>query len=159
MAARSTGQPGNHVEALHLVPRRHRDALRPEPLDLLAADGPALDRADDAVRGDNPEPGQSRGLLGRECSEAEGDLAALIDSLLPRADGRLHEHVIAAAERLLFTRVLQHTGGHQARASELLGINRATLRHKLRVLGLTATRPGIRNVTDDETGNGERGSS
>jgi nitrogen regulation protein NR(I) len=87
------------------------------------------------------------------------NLAALIDSLLPRADGSLHEHVIAAAERLLFTRVLQHTGGHQAQASELLGINRATLRHKLRVLGLTATRPGIRDVADEEKGGGEKGQS
>ncbi len=87
------------------------------------------------------------------------NLAALIDSLLPRADGRLHEHVIAAAERLLFTRVLQHTGGHQAQASELLGINRATLRHKLRVLGLTVSRPGIRDVADEEKGGGEGGQS
>src|SRR5262249_19161816 len=42
MADRSTGGPGNHLEVLDLVPRRDRDALSPQPLDLLAADGPQL---------------------------------------------------------------------------------------------------------------------
>jgi two-component system nitrogen regulation response regulator GlnG len=64
------------------------------------------------------------------------DLESLIESLLPRADGRLYEEVIAAAERVLFTRVMQHTHGHQAQASQLLGLNRSTLRHRLRTLGL-----------------------
>jgi two-component system nitrogen regulation response regulator GlnG len=64
------------------------------------------------------------------------DLDALIESLLPQAAGRLHEEVIAAVERALFARVLRHTHGHQAQASELLGLNRSTLRHRLRTLGL-----------------------
>jgi two-component system nitrogen regulation response regulator GlnG len=85
------------------------------------------------------------------------NLAALIDSLLPSAAGRLHEDVVGAAERLLFTRVLQHTRGHQAQASELLGINRATLRHKLRLLGLTA-RPGSTDLAEEEPGGGAKGS-
>ena len=37
---------------------------------------------------------------------------------------------------MLLTRVLRHTHGHQARASDLLGLNRATLRTRLRALGL-----------------------
>jgi two-component system nitrogen regulation response regulator GlnG len=65
------------------------------------------------------------------------DLESLIETLLPRGDGHLHEEVMAAVERVLFTRVLRHTHGHQARASELLGLSRATLRHRLRVLGLS----------------------
>ena len=35
----------------------------------------------------------------------------------------------------LLERVLRHTQGHQARASELLGISRNTLRQKMRSLG------------------------
>jgi two-component system nitrogen regulation response regulator GlnG len=70
------------------------------------------------------------------------DLAALVEALLPREDGRLYEEVVAAVERVLFTRVLRHTHGHQARASELLGLNRSTLRHRLKTLGLSADRPG-----------------
>ena len=68
------------------------------------------------------------------------DLAALIETLLPRANGRLHEEVLAAVERVLFTRVLRYTHGHQAQASEILGLNRSTLRHRLRVLGLVVDR-------------------
>jgi two-component system nitrogen regulation response regulator GlnG len=68
------------------------------------------------------------------------DLAALIEGLLRREDGRLYEEVIAAVERVLFIRVLRHTHGHQARASELLGLNRSTLRHRLRTLHLAVDR-------------------
>ncbi len=68
------------------------------------------------------------------------DVVALIESLLPRADGQLYEEVVAAVERVLFTRVLRHTHGHQAKASELLGLNRSTLRHRLRTLGLAVDR-------------------
>jgi two-component system nitrogen regulation response regulator GlnG len=64
------------------------------------------------------------------------DLPAVIDSLLPHADGRLYAQVIAAVERILFMRVLRHTHGHQTQASELLGLNRSTLRHRLKTLGL-----------------------
>jgi two-component system nitrogen regulation response regulator GlnG len=68
--------------------------------------------------------------------EDELHLNALIDTLLPRGDGKLYEQVIAAVERVLFTRVLRHTHGHQAQASDLLGLNRSTLRHRLKTLGL-----------------------
>jgi nitrogen regulation protein NR(I) len=68
------------------------------------------------------------------------DLPAVIEALLPKANGRLYEEVIAAVERVLFARVLQVTHGHQAQASEMLGLNRSTLRHRLRTLGLTVDR-------------------
>jgi two-component system nitrogen regulation response regulator GlnG len=48
----------------------------------------------------------------------------------------VYARVMAEVERVLFARILRQTHGHQAQASELLGINRATLRHKLRTLGL-----------------------
>ena len=64
------------------------------------------------------------------------DLTALIEARLRDASGHVYEEVIAAVERLLLARVLRQTRGHQSQASELLGLNRATLRHKLRTLGL-----------------------
>jgi DNA-binding NtrC family response regulator len=70
-------------------------------------------------------------------------LSELVERLLPRAEGRLHEEAVAALERVLFPRVLRHTQGHQGRASELLGLNRSTLRHRLRTLGLTPERPEL----------------
>jgi two-component system nitrogen regulation response regulator GlnG len=66
----------------------------------------------------------------------ELDLAGLIDALLQKGEKGVHATVTDAVERLLLERVLRHTHGHQAQASEVLGLNRATLRHKLRSLGL-----------------------
>ena len=43
---------------------------------------------------------------------------------------------VRQVEKVLFNRVLKHTHGHQAQASELLGLNRSTLRAKLRDLGI-----------------------
>ncbi len=65
------------------------------------------------------------------------DLGGLIEGLLAAGEGGLHEKVIAAVERVLFTRVLRQTHGNQMQASELLGLNRATLRARLRNLGLS----------------------
>jgi two-component system nitrogen regulation response regulator GlnG len=64
------------------------------------------------------------------------DLAGLVESLLQGGGQDVYQKVIEAVERVLLSRVLRHTHGHQAQASELLGLNRATLRHKLRTLGL-----------------------
>jgi two-component system nitrogen regulation response regulator GlnG len=64
------------------------------------------------------------------------DLAALVDAMLRNPEGQVHEKVIAAVERVLFEKVLQYTHGNQGKASELLGLNRSTLRHRLRTLGL-----------------------
>jgi two-component system nitrogen regulation response regulator GlnG len=64
------------------------------------------------------------------------DLAAFIDSRLGAAGGRLYDETVAAVERVLFARVLRLTRGNQTQAAELMGLSRATLRHKLRTLGL-----------------------
>ena len=81
------------------------------------------------------------------------DLPALIDDLLLRGEKDVHRCVMEAVERVLLPRVLGHTRGHQAQASELLGLNRATLRHKLRALGLAVdkvvTGEGVREGTDE----------
>lgn len=64
------------------------------------------------------------------------DLSSLIDSLLASGENDLHSKIIREVERLLISRTLQSTHGHQAQASERLGLNRTTLRHKLRSLNL-----------------------
>jgi two-component system, NtrC family, nitrogen regulation response regulator GlnG len=64
------------------------------------------------------------------------DLSGLIEPLLQRGEAGLYDRVIAAVERVLFSRVLSHTHGNQTQASDMLGLNRQTLRHKLRTLGL-----------------------
>lgn len=48
----------------------------------------------------------------------------------------LYKMVLAELEEPLFRAVLKHTGGNQSKASEMLGINRGTLRKKLKQYGL-----------------------
>jgi nitrogen regulation protein NR(I) len=96
-------------------------------------------------------PAPSPAALAGETDTGDPSLSELVERLLPRAEGRLHEEAVAALERVLFPRVLRYTQGHQGRASELLGLNRSTLRHRLRTLGLTPertepTNPDIRPV-------------
>jgi len=79
--------------------------------------------------------------LGRAAAEAESsaapfDLVERIESWLSEKEPKVYERVIAEVERELLTRALRYTRGHQAQASELLGINRTTLRTKLRELGI-----------------------
>ncbi|HZU37992.1 MAG TPA: sigma-54 dependent transcriptional regulator [Gemmataceae bacterium] len=64
------------------------------------------------------------------------DLEGMIDSLLKGGDKDVYSKITAEVDRVLLARVLRQTHGHQAQASELLGLNRATLRSKLRALGL-----------------------
>jgi two-component system nitrogen regulation response regulator GlnG len=52
----------------------------------------------------------------------------------------LYYQAIAAAERQLFTQVLEHTKGNQLQAASILGISRVTLRSKLRLLGIDAAK-------------------
>jgi DNA-binding protein Fis len=65
----------------------------------------------------------------------ELNLTALIESLLARSEEDVYRKVIEAIERELLPCVLRHTRGHQGQASAILGLHRATLRHKLRSLG------------------------
>jgi two-component system nitrogen regulation response regulator GlnG len=67
------------------------------------------------------------------------DVAAFVEAHL-NEPGALYAEVIAAVERVLLTRVLRHTRGNQTQASELLGLSRPTLRHKMRTLGLAIER-------------------
>ena len=60
----------------------------------------------------------------------------MIAALLQSGENNIYQKVIEQVERTLLTQVLHHTRGHQTQASELLGLNRTTLRHKLRTLGL-----------------------
>ena len=48
----------------------------------------------------------------------------------------LYQMVLSEIEEPLFRSVLEYTKGNQSKASELLGINRGTLRKKLKMYGL-----------------------
>jgi len=63
-------------------------------------------------------------------------LEECVRGLGTRPAANLYELVLGLVERPLLQAVLRETGGNQLRAAALLGINRNTLRKKLRALGL-----------------------
>jgi two-component system nitrogen regulation response regulator GlnG len=82
------------------------------------------------------------------------DLHQVIEGLLQRGEKNLYEQVVKLVERALLTHVLRHTHGHQSQASELLGLNRTTLRYKLRDLGLTVDKMLVEESREGLEGKG-----
>ena len=68
------------------------------------------------------------------------DVEAEIDRLLAAGEPGVYRSILEQVERLLLARSLQHTGGHQTQASDILGINRTTLRNRLRELNISVSR-------------------
>jgi nitrogen regulation protein NR(I) len=98
-------------------------------------------------------PGSVRGQLDGtppESTKAEdgnlADVRSLVRNLLSTGTTRLSETVHAAVDRVLLEQVLASVGGHQARAAEILGLSRNTLRTRLQQLGLT-----VEKVVHDES--------
>ena len=65
-------------------------------------------------------------------------LGSYFASLNGHRPGDLYQLVIGEVEKPLFRAVLNYTGGNQSEAAEILGINRGTLRKKLRTYNLPA---------------------
>lgn len=63
-------------------------------------------------------------------------ISSLVDQLDLSTTDNLHEVALQAIERPLFRLLLDRTGGNQLKTSKILGINRNTLRKRLRQLGL-----------------------
>ncbi len=70
----------------------------------------------------------------------DGSLRLFIDEKLAAGEGDLYAQTLARMERMLLTRVLQHTAGNLRQSAGLLGITRGSLRNKLRELGITISR-------------------
>jgi two-component system, NtrC family, nitrogen regulation response regulator GlnG len=68
-------------------------------------------------------------------------LPALVRDEAEEERGRLYRKVMARLELPLLRHVLDLSGGNQLKAARLLGINRNTLRKRLRVLGLLPAGP------------------
>ncbi len=76
--------------------------------------------------------------------DAEAQLAKAVQSYFAaqgsHAEGRIYEDMLALLEKPLFEEALSQTRGNQIRAAALLGLNRNTLRSKLRQLGIDVPR-------------------
>ena len=69
-------------------------------------------------------------------SEVEKALRRYFDHIEEEPVTDLHRMVISEVEIPLFEAVLKHTGNNQSKASVMLGLNRGTLRTKLKGYGL-----------------------
>jgi two-component system nitrogen regulation response regulator GlnG len=86
----------------------------------------------------------------RERQTGELDLDTLVESLLQRGEQNIYAKVMEVVERVLLGKTLRHTHGHQAQASDLLGLNRTTLRHKLRDLGMAVDKVLVEDAQADK---------
>lgn len=93
-----------------------------------------------------------KSLLEQSGAAAAGDGAADVEAQMLKAvrayfgsgntvgEGRIYDDMLALLERPLFEEVLVQTRGNQIKAAALLGLNRNTLRSKLRQLGIDVPR-------------------
>lgn len=70
----------------------------------------------------------------REC--VRDAIENYFDLLGDHSTSGLYQMVLSEVEAPLLEAVMRHTGNNQSRAAELLGINRTTLRKKLRTYDL-----------------------
>jgi len=77
-------------------------------------------------------------------------MRAEMTRLKDTADGRLHAHFVACVERPLLGLILRRTGGNQVKAAEILGINRNTLRKRIKELDVSLPGKGADGATNDE---------
>jgi len=66
----------------------------------------------------------------------ETNIVELNDSLYKEKQGILYKYVLEAIEKPLIERALERTYGNQLKAAKILGINRNTIRTKIKKLGI-----------------------
>jgi two-component system nitrogen regulation response regulator GlnG len=64
------------------------------------------------------------------------DIAQFVEQLLRDGEGRIYRKVSHAVDHAILQAVLRETKGNQAKACQMLGISRTTLRAKLQRLGV-----------------------
>jgi DNA-binding protein Fis len=66
----------------------------------------------------------------------KGSLEKIDEHFFQEHEGRLHNFLVEALEKPLIEKILKQTDGNQVQAARVLGINRNTLRTKIRLLGI-----------------------
>ena len=130
--------PGNVRELENFI--RRLAALRSEDVltaELVTAELAAQAPVPEARRGSSGSAGASEGLS--DAVERHlADYFASFGKALPPAN--LYDRVLAEVERPLFIAALAATNGNQIKAADLLGLNRNTLRKRIRDLDIGVMR-------------------
>ena len=89
-------------------------------------------------------PADAQGQPATSDASLEAALVQKLRTIVPNMDGlgrgSLHRVVLSHVEKLLVSFVWTACGGNQVKSAEILGINRNTLRKKLRDFGITSPR-------------------
>lgn len=88
------------------------------------------------VNNNSGEPLVSRKGKKPLCQHTEDALDQYFTTLNGDRPGELYDLVIGEVERPLFKAVMDYTDGNQSQAAGILGINRGTLRKKLKAYSL-----------------------
>lgn len=101
---------------------------------LIASAGPTIlpEFLSPDVRGSAASAG---GQSTKDSSEWQ-DVPAQIDAMISAGEIDVYRRALEHFDRLILRRALEQAEGHQARAAEILGLSRVTLRAKLRSLGM-----------------------
>lgn len=132
----------DNLRGLDLVIRRLCTAAGNDSVSLAAVDALLEDaRSSDNHQTDDtpPEDEANRGLGALVHEHLSDYFAAHADGLPPPG---LHERIIQEVERPLLRLTLDATRGNQLKAADVLGLNRNTLRKKIRLLDIPVTRGG-----------------
>jgi len=76
----------------------------------------------------------------KNTSLLEDTIVNLGDSLYKEKRGELYKHILDKIEKPLFEHILERTEGNQLKAAKILGINRNTIRTKIKRLGIDVSK-------------------
>jgi two-component system nitrogen regulation response regulator GlnG len=114
--------------------------------EIIPANAVAVELSSPSGQGVNPGAGAESTANG---DPGSGDLSTAVNGHLRRYFSEfgdelppvgLYERILREVEYPLIQQCLEATNGNQIRAAELLGVNRNTLRKKMKLLGLSPNR-------------------
>ncbi|MEW6170433.1 MAG: helix-turn-helix domain-containing protein [Candidatus Omnitrophota bacterium] len=76
----------------------------------------------------------------RDLAFIKDKVIELGDSLLDEKKGKLYKSVVEAIEKPLIEQILKRTDGNQFKAAKILGLNRNTIRTKIKKLGIETSK-------------------
>ncbi len=118
-----------------VVFEKDEDSIRKKIIDLLRKEGYIVPQASGAEVLPDASAGQ-----GVAAGISEGRIAAWGDELFSQKKNDLYKTILRSIEKPLIEHVLERVEGNQLKAARILGINRNTMRSKIRKLGIDVSK-------------------